>query len=133
MLRIASIFPLNDPLRNLGTTTGISAHDRALTARALASPSSAAADFVRPGHLVPLRAREGGVLTRKGHTESALDLCLLTGQRPAGILCEIVNDDSEGTMARRDDCRTFADRHGLKMISVEMIIQWRKQYGITTL
>lgn len=133
MLRIASIFPLNDSLRNLGTTTGISAHDRALTARALASPSSAAADFVRPGHLVPLRAREGGVLTRKGHTESALDLCLLTGQRPAGILCEIVNDDSEGTMARRDDCRTFADRHGLKMISVEMIIQWRKQYGITTL
>ena len=95
-LFLLSTFPLNDPLRNLGTTTGISAHDRALTARALASISSTAADFTRPGHLVPLRAREGGVLTRKGHTESALDLCLLTGQRPAGILCEIVNDDQEG-------------------------------------
>ena len=71
------------------------------------------------------------MLTRKGHTESALDLCLLTGQRPAGLLCEIVNDNPEGTMARRDDCRMFADRHGLKMISVEMIVQWRKQYGIT--
>lgn len=130
-LFLLSTFPLNDPLRNLGTTTGISAHDRALTARALASISSTAADFTRPGHLVPLRAREGGVLTRKGHTESALDLCLLTGQRPAGILCEIVNDDQEGTMARRDDCRSFADRHGLKMISVEMIVQWRKQSGIT--
>ncbi|KIL69437.1 hypothetical protein M378DRAFT_184583 [Amanita muscaria Koide BX008] len=126
-----------DPLRTAyavtvdykyGTTTGISAHDRALTVRALASPTSTADDFVRPGHVVPLRAREGGVITRKGHTESALDLCLLTGQRPGGVLCEIVNDDIQGTMARRDDCRALADRYGIKMISVEMIAQWRKQH-----
>ncbi|KAM6496977.1 3,4-dihydroxy-2-butanone 4-phosphate synthase [Amanita muscaria] len=126
-----------DPLRTAyavtvdykyGTTTGISAHDRALTVRALASPTSTADDFVRPGHVVPLRAREGGVITRKGHTESALDLCLLTGQRPGGVLCEIVNDDIQGTMARRDDCRALADRYGIRMISVEMIAQWRKQH-----
>ncbi|PFH51925.1 hypothetical protein AMATHDRAFT_74618 [Amanita thiersii Skay4041] len=112
-----------------GTTTGISAHDRALTVRALASPTSTALDFTRPGHMVPLRARDGGVITRKGHTESAIDLCLLTGQRPAGVLCELVNDNAQGTMARRDDCRAFADRWGLKMISVEMLAQWRKQHA----
>ncbi|KAF8817517.1 3,4-dihydroxy-2-butanone 4-phosphate synthase [Phlegmacium glaucopus] len=111
-----------------GTTTGISAHDRSLTARALASHSAQPSDFTRPGHMVPLRAREGGVLTRKGHTESAVDLCVLTGQPPAGILCELVNDDALGTMARRDDCRAFADRWGLKLISVEMLAEWRKQH-----
>ncbi|PPR03206.1 hypothetical protein CVT26_008054 [Gymnopilus dilepis] len=112
-----------------GTTTGISAHDRSLTVRALASPSSLPSDFTRPGHMVPLRARDGGVLTRKGHTESAVDLCLLTGQPPAGVLCELVNDDTQGTMARRDDCRAFADRWGLKMISVEMLVEYRKQHS----
>ncbi|KAF8967645.1 GTP cyclohydrolase II [Flammula alnicola] len=111
-----------------GTTTGISAHDRSLTARALASPTSTPSDFSRPGHMVPLRAREGGVLTRKGHTESGVDLCLLTGQPPAGVLCELVNDDAQGTMARRDDCRTFADRWGIKMISVEMLAQYKMSY-----
>ncbi|KAF9005968.1 3,4-dihydroxy-2-butanone 4-phosphate synthase [Cyathus striatus] len=111
-----------------GTTTGISAHDRSLTARALASSTSTAEDFSRPGHMVPLRAREGGVLTRKGHTESGVDLCLLTGQSPAGVLCELVNDDEQGTMARRDDCRAFADRWGLKMISVEMIAEWKRSH-----
>lgn len=110
-----------------GTTTGISAHDRALTVRALASPSSTASEFTRPGHMVPLRAREGGVLTRTGHTESSVDLCLLTDQSPVGVLCELVNDDELGTMARRDDCRAFADRWGIKMISVEMIVQWRRK------
>ena len=113
----------------LGTTTGISAHDRSLTARALASPSAQPSDFTRPGHMVPLRAREGGVLTRKGHTESAVDLCFLTGQPPAGILCELVNDDVLGTMARRDDCRAFADRWGLKLISVEMLAEWKRQHS----
>jgi 3,4-dihydroxy-2-butanone 4-phosphate synthase len=111
----------------LGTTTGISAHDRALTARTLASPTSVASDFTRPGHLVPLRYRDGGVLARRGHTECAVDLCLLTDLPPAGVLCEIVNDDAEGTMARRDDCRAFADRWGLKMISVEMLVQYRRK------
>jgi len=104
-----------------GTTTGISAHDRALTARMLASPATKPDDFSRPGHMVPLRAQPGGTLVRRGHTESALDMCRLTGLAPAGLLCELVNDDAQGTMARRDDCRAFADRWGLKMISVEMI------------
>ena len=111
-----------------GTTTGISAHDRSLTVRALASPTAQSSDFTRPGHMVPLRAREGGVLSRKGHTESAVDLCFLTGQPPAGVLCELVNDDASGTMARRDDCRAFADRWGLKLISVEMLAEWRRKY-----
>ncbi|KAJ7433052.1 DHBP synthase RibB-like alpha/beta domain-containing protein [Mycena galericulata] len=98
--------------------------------RALASPTSVADDFTRPGHLVPLRAVEGGVLVRKGHTESGVDLCLITNQPPAGVLCELVNDDAEGTMARRDDCRTFADRWGLKMISVEMLAEWRRSHPL---
>ncbi|KAJ7623254.1 3,4-dihydroxy-2-butanone 4-phosphate synthase [Roridomyces roridus] len=109
-----------------GVTTGISAGDRSRTARALASPTSVADDFTRPGHLVPLRAVDGGVLVRKGHTESGVDLCRLTNQPLAGLLCELVNDDAEGTMARRDDCRAFADRWGLKMISVEMLAEWRR-------
>jgi len=110
-----------------GTTTGISAHDRCLTALALACHASKPADFTRPGHMVPLRAREGGVLTRKGHTESAVDLCRLNNLAPVGLLCELVNDDAEGTMARRDDCRAFADRWGLKMISVDMLVEWRRK------
>ena len=110
-----------------GTTTGISAHDRALTARALASPSTPSTSFTRPGHLVPLRARQGGVLTRPGHTESAVDLCSLTGLPAAGLLCELVNDNETGSMMRRDDCRRFADRWGVKMISVEMIKEWRRK------
>jgi len=75
--------------------------------------------------MVPLRARDDGVLTRRGHTESAVDLCKLTGLPPAGLLCELVNDDEQGTMARRDDCRAFADRWGVRMISVEMLVEWR--------
>ena len=109
-----------------GTTTGISAHDRALTARALASPHTTPSSFSRPGHMVPLRARPGGVLTRPGHTESGVDLCALTGLPRAGVLCELVNDDEQGSMMRRDACRAFADRWGLKMISVEMIQQYRR-------
>jgi len=112
-----------------GTTTGISAHDRALTVRALASPVSLPSDFTRPGHMVPLRARDGGTLTRKGHTEASIDLCFLTNLPKAGVLCELVNDDEEGTMARRDDCRRFADRWGLRMISVEMLAEWRRTHG----
>ena len=78
--------------------------------------------------MVPLRARPGGVLERKGHTEAGIDLCRITGQPLGGLLCELVNDDLEGTMARRDDCRAFADRWGLKMISVEMLAQWRRDH-----
>ena len=112
-----------------GTTTGISAHDRALTVRALASPpplSTPAPAFSRPGHMVPLRAREGGVLTRRGHTESALDLCEIAGLPRAGVLCELVEDDEDGSMMRRDGCRRFADRWGLRMVSVEQLVRWRE-------
>jgi len=110
-----------------GTTTGISAHDRALTARALAAPISShgptSQDFTRPGHMVPLRPRPGGVLTRRGHTEAAVDLCALAGLPRAGLLCELVNDDEVGSMMRRDACRAFADRFGLPMISVAMLVE----------
>jgi 3,4-dihydroxy-2-butanone 4-phosphate synthase len=111
-----------------GTSTGISAHDRALTARALASPVGIhAQDFSRPGHMVPLRARPGGVLTRRGHTEAAVDLCALAGLPRAGLLCELVNDDEVGSMMRRDACRAFADRFGLPMISVAMLADHRER------
>ncbi|KAI0029366.1 3,4-dihydroxy-2-butanone 4-phosphate synthase, partial [Vararia minispora EC-137] len=135
-LALPPMFPQNeDRLRTAytvttdyrhGTTTGISAHDRALTARALAHPASGVHDFVRPGHLVPLRARAGGVLTRRGHTEAALDLCRLAGSPPAGLLCELVNDDPQGSMMRRDDCRAFADRWGIRMISIDMLAAFRR-------
>ncbi|TFK82850.1 3,4-dihydroxy-2-butanone 4-phosphate synthase [Polyporus arcularius HHB13444] len=111
-----------------GTTTGISAHDRALTVRALASPHASPSWFSRPGHMVPLRARPGGVLARRGHTESAIDLCEIAGLPRAGVLCELVEDDEEGSMMRRDGCRRFADRWGLKMISVEMLARWREEH-----
>ena len=114
-----------------GTTTGISAQDRALTARALAAPMSphgpTSQDFTRPGHMVPLRARPGGVLTRRGHTEAAVDLCALAGLPRGGLLCELVNDDEVGSMMRRDACRAFADRFGLPMISVAMLVQHRER------
>ncbi|KAH9928790.1 3,4-dihydroxy-2-butanone 4-phosphate synthase [Amylocystis lapponica] len=110
-----------------GTTTGISAHDRALTARALASSATRASSFSRPGHMVPLRVRAGGVLARRGHTEAAVDLCALAGLPRAGVLCELVEDDEAGSMMRRDGCRAFADRWGLKMISVEMLARWRAE------
>jgi len=109
-----------------GTSTGISAHDRALTARMLASSTAVPTDFNRPGHLCPLRAREGGVLTRRGHTEAGLDLCHLTSLPPAALLCELVNDDEQGTMSRRDDCRAFADEWGLKMISIAQLADLRR-------
>lgn len=105
--------------------TGISAHDRALTARALASPHSLPPRFSRSGHVVPLRVRAGGVLTRPGRTESGVDLCMLTGLPRACVLCEQVNEDEEGMMMRRDNLRAFADRWVLRMVSVEMIREWR--------
>ncbi len=108
-----------------GTTTGISAADRAATLRALADDRSGAAAFHRPGHVFPLRARPGGVLKRAGHTEAAVDLARLAGRAPAGALCEIVNDD--GTMRRGVDLRTFADEHGLPLISITDLIRHRRR------
>jgi len=99
-----------------GTTSGISAADRALTLRKLADPTTQAEDFYRPGHIFPLRARRGGVLERPGHTEAAHDLAAMAGLQPVGVLCEIVNDD--GSMARRPDLFKFASVHGLKIISI---------------
>ena len=106
-----------------GTTTGISAADRAKTLRALADPEAAPADFARPGHIFPLRAQTGGVLRRAGHTEAAVDLARLAGFRPVGVLIEVMNED--GTMARTPDLRAFADAHGLKLITIKDLIAYR--------
>lgn len=108
-----------------GCSTGISAEERAKTARALADPDSVAEDFYRPGHMFPLMARQGGVLKRAGHTEASVDLARLAGLPPAGIICEIMNDD--GTMARLPDLTGFAARHGLKIISIEDLIAYRSK------
>lgn len=108
-----------------GTTTGISAADRAATLRALADPSFVADDFNRPGHIFPLRARPGGVLKRAGHTEASVDLARLAGRAPAGVLCEVVLEN--GGMARVPDLRRFADEHGLCFISIADLIRYRRR------
>jgi 3,4-dihydroxy 2-butanone 4-phosphate synthase / GTP cyclohydrolase II len=108
-----------------GVTTGISAHDRAHTIQTAIDPASAAEDLVRPGHIFPLRARRGGVLERSGHTEAAVDLARLAAVSPAGVICEILNDD--GTMARVGDLIPYAARHGLRMITVAELIAHRRQ------
>ena len=108
-----------------GTTTGISAEDRTLTARNLANGNVGAADFVRPGHIFPLIAREGGVLMRSGHTEAAVDLCRLAGLPPVGVICELVNDD--GTVMRGPQVHAFAERNGLKQVSVADLIAYRQR------
>ena len=107
-----------------GTTTGISAADRALTLRALADPTLDYKAFARPGHIFPLRARPGGVLKRAGHTEAAVDLARLAGCQPAGIICEIQNDD--GTMMRLEGLRAFCDEHGLLLSSIAQLIEFRR-------
>lgn len=108
-----------------GTTTGISADDRTLTVRNLANPNAGAPDFVRPGHVFPLVAREGGVLMRSGHTEAAVDLCRLADLPPVGVICELVNDD--GTVMRGPQVDAFAREHGLKQISVADLITHRQR------
>src|SRR4051812_40834705 len=110
-----------------GVTTGISAHDRAHTMRLLAAGTSTAADFTRPGHVVPLRAKEGGVLRRPGHTEAAVDLCRLAGLRPAGVLCEIVSEKDVEDMARLDELEVFAGEHDLTLISIADLIAYRRR------
>ncbi|RZS46668.1 bifunctional 3,4-dihydroxy-2-butanone-4-phosphate synthase/GTP cyclohydrolase II [Sphaerotilus mobilis] len=107
-----------------GTTTGISAVDRALTFRALVDPDAVPSDFNRPGHVFPLRAVPGGVLHRPGHTEASVDLTRLAGLRPGGVLAEVVNDD--GTMARRPQLEDFARTHGLVMISIADLVAYRR-------
>ncbi len=112
-----------DAHRRFGVTTGISAHDRAKTVEVLVDPKSTPGDLRRPGHIFPLRARRGGVLRRVGQTEAAVDLARLAGLSPAGVICEILNED--GTMARRDQLEVMAREHGLKLITVEQIVAWR--------
>lgn len=107
-----------------GTTTGISAEDRTLTVRNLANPNIGASDFVRPGHVFPLVAREGGVLMRSGHTEAAVDLCKLAGLPPIGVICELVNDD--GTVMRGPQVSAFAEKNGLRQVSVADLIAYRQ-------
>ncbi|MBN9071439.1 MAG: 3,4-dihydroxy-2-butanone-4-phosphate synthase [Rhizobiales bacterium] len=108
-----------------GTTTGISAEDRTLTVRNLANGNVGASDFVRPGHIFPLVAREGGVLMRSGHTEAAVDLCRLANLPPIGVICELVNDD--GTVKRGPQVKAFAETHGLKQVSVADLIAYRQR------
>ena len=108
-----------------GMTTGISAEERCNTIRALANANVGAGDFVRPGHVFPLIARDGGVLMRSGHTEAAVDLCRLAGLEAVGVLAELVNDD--GTVKRGADVVHFAEEHGLKLISVAELIAWRQR------
>ncbi|GAB2695746.1 bifunctional 3,4-dihydroxy-2-butanone-4-phosphate synthase/GTP cyclohydrolase II [Nocardia thraciensis] len=110
-----------------GVSTGISAADRATTMRMLADRAAKPEDFTRPGHVVPLRAKDGGVLRRPGHTEAAVDLARLAGLGPAGVICEIVSQKNEGDMARTEELRVFADEHELALISIADMIAWRRK------
>jgi len=108
----------------IGTTTGISAYDRSITIRKLIDETAKAEDFARPGHVFPLRYKDGGVLVRAGHTEAAVDLAELAGLYPAGVICEVMNDD--GTMARIPELTKFAQKHKLKIITIEELINYRR-------
>jgi 3,4-dihydroxy 2-butanone 4-phosphate synthase/GTP cyclohydrolase II len=110
-----------------GTTSGISAHDRAATVRALIDPATRATDLSRPGHIFPLRYRPGGVLKRAGHTEATVDLCRLAGKYPSGVLCEIVTADKAG-MARLPELEVFAQKHHLPIISIADLIRYRRHH-----
>jgi len=111
-----------------GATTGISADDRSNTIKMLTSETTLSEDLARPGHIFPLRYAEGGVIERNGQTESIVDLCILSDLYPAGVICEIINDD--GTMARRDDLIKFSDKHDINIVSVEDIIKYRKSNNL---
>ena len=108
-----------------GTTTGTSAHDRAITAKAVTDPDVAPHDFQKPGHVFPLRAKDGGVLRRAGHTEAAVDLATMAGMFPAGVICEVMNED--GTMARMPDLVKVARDHAMKLISIADLIDYRRR------
>ena len=118
------------------TTTGISAHDRSLTVRTMADPKATPASFRRPGHILPLRARDGGVRARRGHTEAALDLCRLAGYSEAATICEMIVDGEEipgkaeftgARMMRRDDCLAFGKKWGLKVCTIEDMVAYLEE------
>jgi len=117
-----------DAIPALGITTGISAKERAITASQVVNPTAKPTDFIKPGHLFPVVAKEGGLLVRKGHTEAAVDLCLLTDVAPAAIICEIM--DEAGDMLRRNGLVDFAKTHQLKMISIEQLLEHRKAVAL---
>ena len=108
-------------------TTGISANDRAKTIETLISPETLPEDLARPGHVFPLKYTDGGVLKRDGQTESIVDLCLMSDLYPAGVICEIINDD--GSMARREDLIEFGKKHHINIVTVEDIAKYRKKYN----
>jgi 3,4-dihydroxy 2-butanone 4-phosphate synthase / GTP cyclohydrolase II len=108
-----------------GITTGISAFDRARTVQVAADPKSTANDITRPGHIFPLAARDGGVLVRVGHTEASVDLARLAGLNPSGVICEVMNED--GTMARLPDLEVFAEKHGMKIVTIADLIKYKTQ------
>jgi 3,4-dihydroxy 2-butanone 4-phosphate synthase/GTP cyclohydrolase II len=110
-----------------GVSTGISAADRATTCRVLANPSTTPFDLTRPGHVNPLRALDGGVLRRAGHTEAAVDLCRLAGLEPVGVICEVVSQKDDHDMARLDELKGFAAEHDLAIISIADLIAWRRR------
>ena len=122
--RLQTAFTVSIEARE-GVTTGISAADRAHTIQVAIDPESGPEDLVQPGHVFPLRARPGGVLERAGQTEAAVDLARLAGLKPAGVICEIMNDD--GTMARVPDLIPYARKHGLKIITVADLIKYRRR------
>ncbi|MEP6956901.1 MAG: bifunctional 3,4-dihydroxy-2-butanone-4-phosphate synthase/GTP cyclohydrolase II [Chthoniobacterales bacterium] len=113
-----------DAAPRFGVTTGISAHDRAATIQTIADPGSLPEDLVQPGHIFPLRAKEGGVLRRAGHTEAAVDLARMAGLQSAGVLCEILHDD--GTMARLPELMEFRKKHGLRICTIQSLIAYRR-------
>lgn len=108
---------------NINTTTGISAHDRSETIRCIINPKTKPTDLTRPGHIFPLRARDGGVLVRAGQTEASVDLCRIAGLYPSGVICEIMKDD--GSMARMPDLIAFSEKHDIPIITIEEIIKYR--------
>lgn len=121
--RFGTAFTVSVEAKN-GVTTGISAFDRARTISVLSDPLSKSSDLSKPGHIFPLRARDGGVLVRGGQTEGSVDLARLAGLNEAGVICEIMNDD--GTMARMNDLEIFADKHSLKILTIADLISYRK-------
>ena len=131
----AMVSPSEDPMKTAwtisvdarrGVTTGISAHDRAHTIQVLINPSTTPDDLTRPGHIFPLRAKQGGVLRRAGHTEAAVDFARLAGVVPTGVICEILKDD--GTMARAHDLFAFASQHQLKICTIASLIEYRRRF-----
>ncbi len=123
--RFDTAFTVSVDLIDDAVTTGISAHDRARTIRALVAPDTPPERFARPGHVFPVVARDGGVLRRAGHTEAAVDLARLAGLSPAGVMCEVLDDD--GTMARLPRLRRLADEHGLRLVSIADLIAYRRR------